>query len=80
MARGCPGDLPGHPPEHRRKTGLPTWPLPGMLGTMTWKAPEVTRIDGPLTAGERETLNGYLSFFRSTLLRKCAGLTGRRMA
>ncbi|WP_442813269.1 hypothetical protein [Streptomyces sp. NBC_01754] len=47
---------------------------------MTWKAPEVTRIDGPLTAGERETLNGYLSFFRSTLLRKCAGLTGRRMA
>ncbi|MFE4455336.1 DinB family protein [Streptomyces sp. NPDC056796] len=47
---------------------------------MTWTAPEATRSFGPLTAGERETLTGYLAFYRGTLLRKCAGLTGEQLA
>ncbi|WP_031087104.1 DinB family protein [Streptomyces sp. NRRL WC-3549] len=47
---------------------------------MTWTAPEVTRTTGPLTGGERETLTGFLAFYRSTLLHKCAGLTGRQLA
>jgi len=47
---------------------------------LTWTAPEATRTTGPLTGGERETLTGYLAFYRSTLLQKCAGLTGRELA
>ncbi|MFD3652106.1 DinB family protein [Streptomyces sp. NPDC058620] len=47
---------------------------------MTWTAPEVTRTSGPLAAGERETLEGFLSYYRSTLLQKCAGLTGEQLA
>jgi uncharacterized damage-inducible protein DinB len=47
---------------------------------MTWTAPEVTRTGGSLVAGERAMLEGYLSWFRSTLLHKCAGLTGEQLA
>ncbi|WP_069173799.1 DinB family protein [Streptomyces griseus] len=47
---------------------------------MTWTAPEVTRILGPLAAGERETLTAFLAFYRTTLLAKCAGLTGEQLA
>ncbi|MEV3930407.1 MULTISPECIES: DinB family protein [unclassified Streptomyces] len=47
---------------------------------MTWTAPEATRTTGPLTGGERETLTGFLAFYRSTLLQKCAGLTGGQLA
>ncbi|WP_406016094.1 DinB family protein [Streptomyces sp. NBC_00984] len=47
---------------------------------MTWTAPEVTRIPGSLVAGEREMLTGYLAWFRSCLLHKCAGLTGEQLA
>ncbi|MEU2247961.1 DinB family protein [Streptomyces sp. NPDC019224] len=47
---------------------------------MTWTAPEATRTSGSLVADERETLTGYLDWFRSTLLRKCAGLTGEQLA
>ncbi|WP_406447455.1 DinB family protein [Streptomyces sp. NBC_00876] len=47
---------------------------------MTWTAPEVTRTGGSLVAGEREMLTGYLGWFRSTLLQKCAGLTGEQLA
>ncbi|MFE6764759.1 MULTISPECIES: DinB family protein [unclassified Streptomyces] len=47
---------------------------------MTWTAPEVTRTPGSLVADERETLTGYLNWFRSTLLQKCAGLTGEQLA
>ncbi|MEU1482855.1 DinB family protein [Streptomyces sp. NPDC005752] len=47
---------------------------------MTWTAPEVTRPTGSLTGDERETLTGFLAFYRSTLLRKCVGLTGRQLA
>ncbi|WP_031095993.1 DinB family protein [Streptomyces sp. NRRL S-15] len=47
---------------------------------MTWTAPEVTRPTRSLIGGERETLTGFLTFYRSTLLQKCAGLTGQQLA
>ncbi|MFF2411592.1 DinB family protein [Streptomyces sp. NPDC058092] len=47
---------------------------------MTWTAPDVERTPGSLVAGEREMLTGYLAWFRSTLLHKCAGLTGKQLA
>jgi hypothetical protein len=47
---------------------------------MTWKAPETTRLGGSLSAGEREMLDGYLNFHRTTFLMKCAGLTGEELA
>ncbi|GAA0616018.1 DinB family protein [Kribbella sandramycini] len=47
---------------------------------MTWKAPDVARPGGSLTAPERELLQGYLSFYRATLLVKCAGLTAEQLA
>lgn len=47
---------------------------------MTWTAPEITRPEGSLVAGEREMLEGYLNFYRATLLFKCAGLTGEQVA
>ena len=47
---------------------------------MTWTAPEVTRPEGSLTAPERELLGGYLDFYRTTLLYKCAGLTAEQLA
>lgn len=47
---------------------------------MTWSAPAVERPDGSLTAPERDLLQGYLDFYRSTLLVKCAGLTPGQLA
>ena len=47
---------------------------------MTWSAPEVTRTDPPDVAGERESLDSWLDFHRSTLLMKCQGLTGEQLA
>ncbi|GAA2269129.1 MULTISPECIES: DinB family protein [Kitasatospora] len=47
---------------------------------MTWTVPEVTRVAGSLVAGEREMLEGYLAWQRTTLLHKCAGLTGEQLA
>ena len=47
---------------------------------MTWIAPEVTRIDEPFTGPERGILDGFLDGHRSTLLWKCAGLTGQQLA
>jgi Protein of unknown function (DUF664) len=47
---------------------------------MNWTAPEVTRPGGSLVAPEREMLQGYLDFHRTTLLVKCAGLTGAQLA
>jgi uncharacterized damage-inducible protein DinB len=47
---------------------------------MTWIAPEVERPDGSLVAPERELLAGYLNFYRTTLLYKCAGLTAEQLA
>jgi uncharacterized damage-inducible protein DinB len=48
--------------------------------TTTWTAPEVERPDGSLTAPERELLQGYLNYYRTTLLLKCAGLTAEQLA
>ncbi|MFC0625098.1 DinB family protein [Kribbella deserti] len=47
---------------------------------MTWTAPEITRPEGSLVAGERELMAGYLDFYRTTLLYKCAGLTAEQLA
>ncbi|WP_405935420.1 DinB family protein [Streptomyces sp. NBC_00726] len=47
---------------------------------MTWTAPAATRTPGSLVAAEREMLTGFLGWFRSTLLQKCAGLTGEQLA
>jgi uncharacterized damage-inducible protein DinB len=47
---------------------------------MTWTAPDATRTSGSLVADERETLAGFLAFYRSTLLQKCAGLSGEQLA
>ncbi|MFF7729952.1 DinB family protein [Streptomyces sp. NPDC008001] len=47
---------------------------------MTWTAPEVTRPGGSPAAGERALLTGLLAWHRSTLLHKCAGLTGEQLA
>ncbi|WP_020387269.1 DinB family protein [Kribbella catacumbae] len=47
---------------------------------MTWIAPEVERPGGSLVAPEQELLAGYLNFYRTTLLHKCAGLTAEQLA
>ena len=48
-------------------------------GRVTWTAPEVERPDPPLVAGEREQLDAWLDFHRSTLLHKCSGLTAEQL-
>jgi hypothetical protein len=47
---------------------------------MIWTAPPVIRIDEPFIADERAMLAGFLDWQRSTLLVKCAGLTGPQLA
>ena len=47
---------------------------------MTWIAPEVERPEGSFVAPEQELLAGYLNFYRTTLLHKCAGLTAEQLA
>ncbi|MGW1341524.1 DinB family protein [Kribbella sp. NPDC002412] len=47
---------------------------------MTWRAPAVERPSGSLIAPERSLLQGYLDFYRTTLLFKCAGLTAAQLA
>ncbi len=47
---------------------------------MSWTAPEVTRIDEPLTGPERGILEGFLDWHRSTLLWKCTGLSAEQLA
>ena len=51
-----------------------------MTMTTAWTAPAVERPDGSLTAPEAELLRGYLDFYRTTLLYKCAGLTAEQLA
>ncbi|GLZ81172.1 hypothetical protein Afil01_59790 [Actinorhabdospora filicis] len=36
-------------------------------------------MDEPFGAGERAMLDGFLEWQRSSLLRKCAGLTGEQL-
>jgi uncharacterized damage-inducible protein DinB len=47
---------------------------------MTWTAPDVTRIDEPFAGDERATLDGFLDWYRGTLLLKCAGLSAEQLA
>jgi uncharacterized damage-inducible protein DinB len=47
---------------------------------MTWTAPAVTRPEGSLVADERAMLEGFLAWYRSTLIYKCAGLSGEQLA
>ena len=46
---------------------------------MVWKAPEVNRYDDLLAGPERESLEAWLTWHRTTLLVKCAGLTGEQL-
>jgi hypothetical protein len=48
--------------------------------TMDWIAPRVIRVDQPTAADERGLLEGLLDWQRSTMLWKCAGLTGEQLA
>ena len=45
-----------------------------------WTVPQLTRTHEPVTAGERETVDGLLDWHRATLVWKCAGLTGTQLA
>jgi uncharacterized damage-inducible protein DinB len=47
---------------------------------MTWTAPAITRPEGSLVADERAMLEGFLAWYRSTLIYKCAGLSGEQLA
>jgi uncharacterized damage-inducible protein DinB len=47
---------------------------------MTWTAPTVSPVDGPLTGDDRPILEAYLNWERTTLLNICAGLTGEQLA
>src|SRR6266851_5389660 len=49
---------------------------------MTWTAPEITRVNGPLAAlvgDERMLADAWLDFHRQTLLWKCGGLTAEQL-
>jgi uncharacterized damage-inducible protein DinB len=49
---------------------------------MTWTAPEITRVIGPLaepTGDERALADAWLDFHRQTLLWKCGGLTAEQL-
>jgi uncharacterized damage-inducible protein DinB len=50
------------------------------MNPTSWTAAEVTRTEEPFNAGERESLEGWLEWHRSTLLWKCQGLTGEQLA
>jgi uncharacterized damage-inducible protein DinB len=47
---------------------------------VTWTAPAAIRVDEPYTADERATLEGFLDWYRATLLAKCQGLTPEQLA
>jgi uncharacterized damage-inducible protein DinB len=47
---------------------------------VSWIAPDVARVDEPFTGPERGILEGFLDWYRGTLLWKCAGLTGEQLA
>src|SRR5262249_26873105 len=50
------------------------------LASPSWTAPSITRIDEPLVASERAVLDGFLDWYRATLLHKCAGLSAEQLA
>jgi hypothetical protein len=41
---------------------------------------DIERHEPPRTAGERETLESWVDYYRATMLVKCAGLTGEQLA
>ena len=47
---------------------------------MSWTAPEPTPPTTSYLGDEREMLESWLEFHRTTLLHKCAGLTGEQLA
>jgi uncharacterized damage-inducible protein DinB len=47
---------------------------------VNWIAPEATRIDEPFVGDERAVLDGFLEWYRATLLFKCQGLTAEQLA
>ena len=47
---------------------------------VTWTAPEIHRVDPPMVAGERQSLESWLDYHRATLLYKCQGLAGDQLA
>jgi uncharacterized damage-inducible protein DinB len=47
---------------------------------VSWTAPAVTRVDEPFTGDERSTLDGFLNWYRATLLFKCQGLSPEQLA
>src|SRR5882672_6625266 len=47
---------------------------------MVWTAPSITRVDEPFAGDERAILDGFLEWYRSTLLHKCVGLTAEQLA
>src|SRR5262245_13248189 len=46
---------------------------------MTWTAPQVPRDNGPFVADERDVLEGFLEWYRATLIRKCTGLSPEQL-
>jgi uncharacterized damage-inducible protein DinB len=47
---------------------------------MNWTAPDVVRTGESRSAGERATLDGFLDWYRATLLCKCSGLSADQLA
>jgi uncharacterized damage-inducible protein DinB len=47
---------------------------------VTWTAPEFTHQDEPFTGPERPMLDGFLDWYRTSLLRRCSGLTAEQLA
>lgn len=45
-----------------------------------WVAPGYTRADEPFTGSERAMLDGFLDWYRASLLRRCTGLTAAQLA
>ena len=46
---------------------------------MTWRAPDIKRVDDLVSAPEREALEKWLRWHRATLLFKCQGLTAEQL-
>jgi uncharacterized damage-inducible protein DinB len=50
------------------------------MGTVTWTAPGYQRPDEPFTGPERPMLDGFLDYYRASLLMRCSGLTAEQLA
>jgi hypothetical protein len=45
-----------------------------------WVAPGYARADEPFTGPERAMRDGFLDWYRASLLRRCTGLTAAQLA